>query len=91
MEILLNIEFDTEKKKEYINNIEKNINELYQLFGLKSSEKNINALKEKFNKAFPFLIENFKASIFYDYIYLSVYPKIKKEILIQNYGLKGNI
>ena len=88
MESLLNIEFDKEEKNKYINNIEKNVNDFYKFFGLKNSEKKINALKEKFNNAFPALIENIKASLFYDYIYLSVYPEIKKESLIKYYSLK---
>jgi len=83
MDEIANIKFDVKEKNNYIDSIIKNIDDLNKFLCLNQYKENTIKLKKKYEENFSLLMENIKASIFYDFIYFSLYPKLKfKEFLM---------
>ena len=84
---IVNIKFDDNEKNNYMNNIIKNIDNLNNFINLNQYKEKTDKIKEKYEKKFPLLMENLKASIIYDFIYFSLVPELKFKAFLDYYSL----
>lgn len=77
---LIDFNLDDKEREAYINSILKNIQNVYDFMDLEFDNSKKNELIEISKKKFLSLIENIKASSFYDYAYYVFLPELKYEL-----------
>jgi len=87
---LIDFNLDDKERETYINNILKNIQNVYDFMNLKFDDSKRNELIEMNKIKFLSLIENIKASSFYDYVYYFFLPELKYELSRKIYLTTNN-
>ena len=85
---ILNVTIDNEKLKKIKSDICKNLEKLSELLEIKNYEKIYNSIDKAYNDNILLLMENIKASVFYDYIYYILLPDIKCEKMKEIFNIK---
>ena len=86
-----NNDFSIEEKDSYIKNILNNIESVNSYIKLNYDENVKKVLVKSFNEKFINLIENVKASVFYDYIYYLFLPEFKYNLAKKTYASFCNV
>ena len=85
MKELLDLNFDPKEKENFFKDIINNINTLNEFIELNNLKENIESLKKQYEERILLLEENIKASMLYDYIYVSLIPNIKFQEALKLY------
>ena len=85
---LFNATIKNEELKKIKSNICGNFKKLNELFEIKNYEKINNSIDKTYDEKISLLMENIKASVFYDYIYYTLLPDIKSKKLLELYKSK---